>query len=473
MYNSEWVDSMIYDGENVSVDFKLSIDLGSAYGKSEFIKDLVALANSVEKEGYLIIGVDDNGHKVGIDLIEEERIQQIASTYITPPIKLTCHQITLEDSLKTFIGIIQVKPSKKPHKVARTTDKLLQNDVFVRHGTVVGKASPEEVIAMDHESTVGRHYHHAILIAETHFELGNYLDAVNAYSKAIQEMPTPEAYLERGKVFRFYSKTVGYEQGEEFTKKAVNDLTNAIKLSDNIKLEIEARLLRARIQRCGDLWKTDIDWLKQNAEGVQLGETYYLEALEWGEREAIYYTHHNSAEEQELLNLINTALELGYQEPEVFLLRAEAYTGGFNYGLALKDVNQALSMQPERQDYYYALNIKTYVLMKMGQHDQVYAIFQEAQLRGFFGSFSYSNYLETSDIRNLCCQLALYYEFADHFMGYSSDLSYETQRNKLFAKRVIKFLGAWKERIRDHEHNPKVLGLINKIIAEDTEISGW
>ena len=40
------------------------------------------IATLTDKSGYLIIGIDDNKRIVGVSQFEEERIQQIAYTYI-------------------------------------------------------------------------------------------------------------------------------------------------------------------------------------------------------------------------------------------------------------------------------------------------------------------------------------------------------------------------------------------------------
>ena len=135
---------LIAESENERVEFKRLLDLGSAPSKAEFIKDVIALANSAEPIGYMLVGVENNGTIVGWERFEEERIQQILSTYIEPAVQAHCHIVPTSNLMS--VGVIEIWGLHKPYKVTRNIERLTQNDVFVRHGSVVSKASPEEII---------------------------------------------------------------------------------------------------------------------------------------------------------------------------------------------------------------------------------------------------------------------------------------------------------------------------------------
>ena len=47
--------SLIGEGETIRIEFKREIDLKPADNKAEFIKDIIALANSAPEVGYLLV----------------------------------------------------------------------------------------------------------------------------------------------------------------------------------------------------------------------------------------------------------------------------------------------------------------------------------------------------------------------------------------------------------------------------------
>jgi len=140
--------SLIAEGENKRIDFKRELDLESGKGKAKFVKYVVALANSAPGGGYLLIGVDDDKSIVGINELEEERIQQIAREYVEPPVVLRCVLVPMETFGSPSVGVIEVKATRRPHKVIRAIDTLNKDDVFVRRGSIVAKASLEEIRKM-------------------------------------------------------------------------------------------------------------------------------------------------------------------------------------------------------------------------------------------------------------------------------------------------------------------------------------
>jgi predicted HTH transcriptional regulator len=148
--NEQQLREIIAKGENESVDFKRELHIESPAQKAEFIKDIIALSNSTSDKGYLIIGVENSGNSYGIESLPEERIQQIIHTYIYPNIILKCFTVFLDT---THIGIIEIKGTEKPHRVIKEIDRLIVNDVFVRHGSTTAKASPDEMFRMRKKET--------------------------------------------------------------------------------------------------------------------------------------------------------------------------------------------------------------------------------------------------------------------------------------------------------------------------------
>jgi len=191
--------ALIADGESEKVDLKREINLDLAAGKAECIKDITSIANSTKDVGYIFVGVDDNGNIVGITTLEEERIQQIVHSYVNPPLSISCTTVTL--STGTNIGVIEIRGNDKPHKISHSIDKLLQNEVFIRHGSVVMKSSPEKIYRMYNESRVLREQLQFIRSAETFLKLGNWRSALDAYSKAIDLLLTSQLLIERAKIY--------------------------------------------------------------------------------------------------------------------------------------------------------------------------------------------------------------------------------------------------------------------------------
>jgi hypothetical protein len=149
--NKKQIDHLVKNGERKDVDFKRLLSLDTARKKSEFIKDISSIANSTDYIGYLIIGVEDDGEIVGSDPIEEERIQQIAHGYIDPPIDI---EILMFEKNNKNISILVIKPTLKPHKISRDSDNLEKGTVYVRHGTVTFKATPDEIVAMSESKKI-------------------------------------------------------------------------------------------------------------------------------------------------------------------------------------------------------------------------------------------------------------------------------------------------------------------------------
>lgn len=148
--NVDTLEKILLTGENRSCDFKRELSLSTNEEKIEFIKDIISIANSANHTGYLIIGVEDNGKIVGCEPPKEEKIQQLVSTHIHPLVNISYYIITYESK---DVIVLEVGTNAKPYKVNTAKFGMEKNSVFVRHGSVVEKASPEEIIEMYKESS--------------------------------------------------------------------------------------------------------------------------------------------------------------------------------------------------------------------------------------------------------------------------------------------------------------------------------
>lgn len=132
--------------ENSKLDFKSSYNLRDSNGKTELAKDASAIANHLYQtsgKGYLIIGTDNSGNPVGINLsiYLETRIQQIISSRTDPPPTFTVHHVKYSGVNLAIIelrrnpsGPHQLKQNNRPAgfpiRRGSTTDMMTTNEVF-------------------------------------------------------------------------------------------------------------------------------------------------------------------------------------------------------------------------------------------------------------------------------------------------------------------------------------------------------
>jgi tetratricopeptide (TPR) repeat protein len=367
---------LIAERENERVEFKRLLDLESAPSKAEFIKDIIALANSAEPIGYMLVGVENNGTIVGWERFEEERIQQFLSTHTEPAVQVRCH-IVPTSNLMT-VGVIEVRGLHKPHKVARNIERLNQNDVFVRHGSVVVKASPEEIINLHQQMQIYADVQQYVRAAVKHTELGNLQNAITAYSTAINLAPIAELFVARGKIYLQLCAENDHPASAKLARSAFEDFSNAIKLIPSKDVEKLARLNRLTSIRLFDEWETDardqdIAWLKMNTRERERGEVLYLEA-----READFF---DSRELDKALALLDESIRFGYTVPEVFQLRAELnYRYAYNHGLALRDIDKAIvDATQSAPKLIECLVLKAHILVEMNRFSEAHDSLQRVQ----------------------------------------------------------------------------------------------
>lgn len=131
--------------------------------QNEFLKDLVALANTPGLDGYLIIGMDEQG---GLNsspfsssgLKDQTEIRNLVVKNVDTPVEFTLHEIPITDSSSTkIISILEVPMSSdRPHVIHRhVTPKgcEIQNYIPIRKSTGVYAANRNDLELMYHERT--------------------------------------------------------------------------------------------------------------------------------------------------------------------------------------------------------------------------------------------------------------------------------------------------------------------------------
>ncbi len=378
--DEETIFSYIENGENSFIDFKIKLDLTVARSKAEFIKDVIAIANSNRDGGYLLLGIADDKIIVGIKQIEEERIQQICHAYITPPVNIDCKlkQMTPDDTPKK-VGIIFIHPTIRPHKVARSIDHIEQDMVFVRRGSTTTKASPEEIVSMTNEDNpISRESNQYIKAAKIHFKVGNFDNALSAISKAIEIHPDSDLFIFRAKVYIELGKSgKDVDKIENLREAAIRDLGYAIKIADSDDVISIARKMR-RETSSGisdypvELWWEDLRYEIDKLNGPERGEFIYNEIRYW---DGIDF-----GLDEKSISLLYEALESGYQNPELIFLIAEVHFGARNYFEAMKFVEQFITTDGlSKQNTMKSLTLKGKILIEFGRFSEARKILRQAQ----------------------------------------------------------------------------------------------
>lgn len=394
---------IIAKGERKNSDFKRELNLSAAKEKSEFVKDIISLANSSLEEAYLIIGVDDNGDILGTNDVGEEQLQQICNTYINPPIDLELHKT--EVKLKSIHTII-IKPTKKPYKVSRDIDKVVKDTVFVRRGSVVFKASPEEIIEMSEASN--HNVSSMSKLANTHKKLENYSAAIELFEKVIYLSPDPYSYAELAEVYLLKLNeepgVLGKASKNDLGSAALLCLKKALRFNLPLDLEVKVRLIKYELcmrdyacdKSSSESWKKDYDFLIENSTEYNYGKVHFLNVL--GGNNSSGITEHDS-----WLSDINMAIDNGYKEGEAYLLRAICHFYQCNYGLALKDLDKCVDLKNIKviRDFY---SFKIAVLTYLRRYEEAIATITEVRSkidRDFVDHVGDLEYYWEEDIYNI------------------------------------------------------------------------
>jgi len=198
--NPKFVKHLIAQGESATVEFKEVVDLSTAEGKAEFCKDLMSLANimrTIGKTSYLLIGVSDNGEIKGMKApLTHRQIKDAADYYCQPPVIFRYWQGIVDGKV---VGVIIIPQSyRKPHKFKREFSsekkRFAENAVYTRHLSHVVLASPEEIVALDHEAAQLRRHRLMLLLSIAIIAfLALFVAAITsgvAYARPIQEFAT-------------------------------------------------------------------------------------------------------------------------------------------------------------------------------------------------------------------------------------------------------------------------------------------
>lgn len=440
--NEEELIELVKKGETTTVEFKRELNLKHAESKAELVKDLAAIANSAIGVGYLIVGVKDDGSLLGTAELPEEQIQQIARTYVSPHIAIDCILVPCSKLDFTTVGVIVVSPTSKPHKVARGIAHVKQNDVYVRRGTVVDHASPEEIISMgilaNQSLREGNQYLRA---AETHLRLENFEDAVSAYSKAIEVTPSAEAFLGRANAL-LGLQTDDEEHRLSLERQALRDYGYALALAESPELNGEIRKSRYN----------GVRFYRKEKESYDLDERrldFEASASELQGRARSEWMCDAISDIQMPWDTyaVETLMKIAESDPtfaDAHTLLAEIHLENHNYGLAVECTANAISLfrfdSTLRDDYHKLLRFHLKALIEARRFNEASETLLRIEQENTEQRF---HYVGPTQVDDLLMQTLLRYDPSSRdadgerhlirFLTYSAAFSYSRRFRSFFA----------------------------------------
>lgn len=141
------LEELLSHGESEKLDYKLELKLELESHKKEFAKDVCAIANSKGGRGYIIFGIEDKTKKVvGVTtkVYEEERVQQLVSSRLDPPVPVRLEEIIYQG--KKIVILIIFKSEQLPHQIIQT------GTFYIRRGSTSDVARRHELAAMLQEN---------------------------------------------------------------------------------------------------------------------------------------------------------------------------------------------------------------------------------------------------------------------------------------------------------------------------------
>lgn len=153
------LDQLIKRGESDFVDFKeigyfADVENTSKKDKDiEFIKDLISFTNTIREENaYIIIGVTDDGRKIGIgdnDFTDGAILQSKIKDKISPIPKFSTYPFIDETGLKFQIIEIPVEKYSSPPQPTIAGNSLERNAIYIRRNTSNEKATYDEILRIN------------------------------------------------------------------------------------------------------------------------------------------------------------------------------------------------------------------------------------------------------------------------------------------------------------------------------------
>lgn len=148
------INRFLYSSENDWLEFKRQqypFSRETADVKCELLKDVLGMVNSWRNQtGYIVIGISESNSKPnGIvnvtEHIDDAILQQFINSKTSSLCNFSYRTCTYNECT---IGIFEIPVQKRPVFIKKKYGKLLDETVYVRHGTCTEIARLEEVLSM-------------------------------------------------------------------------------------------------------------------------------------------------------------------------------------------------------------------------------------------------------------------------------------------------------------------------------------
>lgn len=156
------IDKLVEEWETTSVDFKRELVTKTKDQKAEFVKDVLALANTqVSGERWLIVGFDDKTrthHSAPDPSLSQDHLEQILAEYTDPFVSVRYDVVEHHQGLVGRVRVLR-DPAKLPYKVARSVGdrkRIEKGQIFVRHGSQTEEPTLGELKALQLEGERAR-----------------------------------------------------------------------------------------------------------------------------------------------------------------------------------------------------------------------------------------------------------------------------------------------------------------------------
>jgi len=134
---------LLSQNEGRKLDFKQSLSLATDKEKLEFTKDVCAIANTPNGDGYIIVGIEDKTRRVlGINpnSIREEKLQQIVSSHSDPPPVFSMELLNYE---RVKLAVIFI-----PREKSGTLHQIKRAGFPIRRGSTTDTMSTSEILTV-------------------------------------------------------------------------------------------------------------------------------------------------------------------------------------------------------------------------------------------------------------------------------------------------------------------------------------
>ncbi len=181
------LENLLNGYEGPKLDFKEEFNLEEDHNKKEFAKDICAIANSRGGRGYIIFGVKDKTKEIiGVpeSKLEEERIQQIATSRTEPPVQIRAENVPYKG--KNLLVVTIFKSDSRPHQINHTGGFL------IRRGSTTDIARRDEIASMMQEC--GTLSFETIMMGQLQMNMLNW-DLIDKYLEKFKDISSDNKYI--------------------------------------------------------------------------------------------------------------------------------------------------------------------------------------------------------------------------------------------------------------------------------------